>query len=93
MIVGVFHIHVRIPMAHSLKDKRGVLKGTIQRLARKFNVSIAEIDDHDSWNNATLGVSCVSNEKRIVESTIRRMLDEIEMVDGLELESHEEEYF
>jgi uncharacterized protein YlxP (DUF503 family) len=80
-------------MAHSLKDKRGVLKGTIQKLARKFNVSIAEVDGNDSWNKATLGVSCVSNEKRIVESTIRRMLDEIEMVDGLELDSHEEEYY
>ncbi len=92
MIVGVFHIHVRIPMARSLKDKRGVLKGTIQKFMRKHNVSIAEIDGHDNWNDATLGVSCVSNEKRIVESTLRVILDELETVDGLELESYDEEY-
>lgn len=92
MIVGVFHIRVRIPMARSLKDKRGVIKGTIQRVMKKHNVSIAEIENMDNWNDATLGVSCVSNEKRIIESTLRSILDELETVPGLELESYHEEY-
>ncbi|MFH1514058.1 MAG: DUF503 domain-containing protein [bacterium] len=93
MIIGVFHIHVRISMAQSLKDKRGVLKGTLQRISKKYNVSIAEVDGHDRWQEATLGVSCVSNERRIIESSFRKILDDLEKVDGLELEAYDEEYF
>ena len=92
MIIGVFQIHVRISMAQSLKDKRGVLKGTVQRISKKYNVSISEVDGHDKWQEATLGLSCVSNEQRIIESTFRKILDDIEKVDGLELDAYEEEY-
>lgn len=92
LIIGAFQIHLRIPLAHSLKDKRSYLKGTIQRLGRKFNISISEIDNQDNWHEATVGIACVSNEKSIIESTFRKVLDEIELVDGIELEAYEEEY-
>jgi hypothetical protein len=80
-------------MAHSLKEKRGYLKGTITRLGKKYNISIAEIDSQDNWQSAVLGVTCVSNNKSIIESTFRKVLDEIEAVSGIELETYEEEYF
>ena len=92
MKIGVFQIYIRIPMANSLKEKRSYLKGTIQRFSKKYNVSIAEVDHQDDWNNATLGVVCVSNEKKILENILRKILDDIETIDGLELESYDEEY-
>jgi len=93
MIIGTFQIHLRLPMANSLKEKRGYLKGTIRRLGKKYNISIAEIDNHDHWHSAVIGISCVSNDKSVIENTLRKVLDEIESVSGIELETYEEEYF
>ena len=64
MIVGLCQVSLRLPENSSLKGKRQVLKSLIARLHNRFNVSAAEIDDHDSWQLASLGVSCVSNDER-----------------------------
>ena len=42
MLVGTLKVEVHIPGATSLKDKRQVVKGTIQKVQRRFNVSIAQ---------------------------------------------------
>jgi uncharacterized protein YlxP (DUF503 family) len=64
MHIGVCLIRLRIPENGSLKDKRRVLKAITSRLANRFNISIAETDNNDLWQVATLGISCVSNNKR-----------------------------
>jgi len=64
MIIGLCRVSLRLPENSSLKGKRQVLKSLIARLHNRFNVSAAEIDDHDSWQLASLGVSCVSNDER-----------------------------
>ena len=92
MIIGSFQIHLHLPMSHSLKEKRGYIKGMIQKLIRKYNVSMSEIDNHDDWQYATLGMATVSNDKSIIENTFRKVLDEIEATDGIELETYLEEY-
>ena len=45
--IGVLTLELRIEHAHSLKDKRQVVKGLKDRLRRKFNVSVSEIDDQE----------------------------------------------
>jgi len=64
MTVGLCRVLLRLPENQSLKGKRQVLKSLIARLHNRFNVSAAEIDDHDSWQMASLGVSCVSTDER-----------------------------
>ena len=64
MNVGVCKISVRLPENSSLKGKRQVLKSITSRVGNKFNVSVAEVDNHDRWQLATLGICCVSNDKR-----------------------------
>ena len=64
MHVGICQIRLLIPENGSLKDKRRVLKAITSRLSGKFNVSVAEVGDNDIWQAATLGISCVSNDKR-----------------------------
>jgi uncharacterized protein YlxP (DUF503 family) len=64
MMVGLCRITLRLPENASLKGKRQVLKSLIARLHNRFNVSAAEIADHDSWQIASIGVSCVSNDER-----------------------------
>ena len=64
MTVGLCTVSMRLPENPSLKGKRQVLKSLIARLHNRFNVSAAEVGDHDSWQMATLGVSCVSTDER-----------------------------
>ena len=88
MNVGVCRISLRLPENLSLKGKRQVVKSIIARVRNKFNVSIAEVDDHDLWQLATLGVCCVSNNKRYTNEVLSKVVDfiansrfEIEMLD------------
>jgi len=54
-----------------------VLKSITSRVANKFNVSVAEVDDNDTWQLATLGISCVSNDKRHANEILSRVADYI----------------
>ena len=78
MIVGVLQIELSIPGAYSLKEKRHVLKGLLERLRRDFAVSAAEVDRQDVWNSAMIGVAFVSNDARHAESHLRRALNSVE---------------
>lgn len=73
--IGACRISLRLPENHSLKGKRQVIKSVISRLHNKFNVSAAEVDDHDSWQIATIGVACVSNSERHADEVIQNVLD------------------
>ena len=75
MNVGVCKIRLRLPENLSLKGKRQVLKSIISRIENKFNVSVAEVDDHDLWQLATLGVGCVSNDKRYTNEVLSKVVD------------------
>ena len=89
MIVGVCRITLRMPGNSSLKDKRQVVKSLTAKLSNKFNLAVAEVDDNDSWQIATLGMTCVSNDARhareilenAVEFVVRTRLD-AELVDS-----------
>lgn len=61
MTIGVCRIQLRLPENHSLKGKRQVIKSLTARLHSTFNVSVAEVEDNDVWQIASLGVACVSN--------------------------------
>ena len=79
MIVGYCLIEIYIPSSNSLKGKRRILKSIINRVKNRFNVSIAEVDDHNLWRKATLGVACVSNNGRQVNVVLDKVIDYIEM--------------
>ena len=61
--VGVLTMELRIEHAHSLKEKRHVVKSLKDRLRHKFNVSVAEIDDQDLHNSAVLAAATVSSSR------------------------------
>jgi len=60
MIVGICTISIHLPGAHSLKEKRRVLRSLKDRLRSKHNISIAEVDGQDLWQRAVLGLAAVS---------------------------------
>ena len=45
MVVGVSRIEIFFPEAHSLKDKRQMIKKIVDKTRAKFNVSMVEIAD------------------------------------------------
>jgi len=56
MNIGVARIHLRLPENMSLKGKRGVLKSITGRVRGKYEVAVAEVDDNDAWQRATIGL-------------------------------------
>ncbi len=75
MNVAVCKIKLRLPENLSLKGKRRVLKSITTRVRNKFNVSVAEVDDNDLWQLATLGISCVSNNNRHSNEVLSKVVD------------------
>lgn len=88
MNVGVCKISLRFPENQSLKGKRRVLKSITSRVRNQFNVSVTEVDDHDLWQLAALGICCVSNSKQHANEVLSKVVDfiacgrfEVEMLD------------
>ncbi len=82
MVVGVLRLELFLPENHSLKGKRSVLRTIKARVQNKFNVSIAECEDHDLWQRATLGVSQVGAERGHVDTCLREV---VRFIDGLQI--------
>ena len=81
MIVGVCKIELYIPEANSLKAKRKVIKSLKDRVRKKFNVSIAEVELQNLWQRAILGVATVSNDKKQVDATFSKVISFMEHTD------------
>ncbi len=75
MNVGICKIKLRLPGNTSLKGKRQVLKPITTRVRNKFNVAVAEIDDNNLWQVATLGICCVSNDRRHTNEVLSKVVD------------------
>ncbi len=77
-VCGLLSLELRLAENHSLKGKRMVVKSLKDRLRRRFNVSVAELEPLDDWHVAVLGVSTVSQSKTMVESTLDKVLRFVE---------------
>lgn len=82
MVVGVLRLTLYLPENHSLKGKRGVLRKIKAQASNRFNVSIAECEDQDLWQKATLGVSYVGTDEGQVDGGLRAV---VSFIDGLGL--------
>ncbi len=63
MPVTLLTIELRIEHAHSLKDRRQVVRSIKDKLRQGFNISVSELDEAVTWQSATLGISAVSNSR------------------------------
>ena len=93
MPVGVLTLEIQIPYAHSLKEKRAVLRKMKDRLRARFNVAVAELDHQDVWQRATLGVVSISDSQNLLESVFRQVLAESENILGDDVADHCLEFF
>jgi uncharacterized protein len=87
MVVGSMELALRLEGAHSLKEKRRILRSVIDRVRHEFQVAVAEVDDQDLWGNAVVGVACVSNNAQHADSILQHVLDAFDGAAELSVES------
>ena len=89
--VAVGTVDIHLPDVESLKGKRRALKGLKEKLRHRFEISVAEVDHHDSWQRATLALACVSGDSRHANEVISKAMDFLEdHVDGYVTDVHVE---
>ena len=69
--IGVLRLEIHVEESHSLKEKRHVVKSLKDRLRERFNVSVAEIDYLDSWQNSVVAAVTVSNDRIYAEQILQ----------------------
>ena len=69
--IGVLTLELRIEDAHSLKDKRHVVKSLKDRLRAKFNIAVAEIDHQDLWQRSVVAAVTVSADRPHAETVLQ----------------------
>ncbi len=89
MPVGLLTLEIYIPEAHSLKDKRQVLRSLKDRLRGKFNVAVAELEGQDSWQRSVVGVVSLSNTAAHLDQSLRMVLEDSELLLGRDLIGHD----
>ena len=64
MYVLALQMDLHIGHAHSLKDKRGVLRPILEGARRRFDVAAAEVDHQQLWQRTSLGFAAISGSQQ-----------------------------
>jgi uncharacterized protein YlxP (DUF503 family) len=75
MNVGVCRFKLKLAEGMSLKGKRQVIKPIIALIKNKYNVSVAEVEDNDLWQIATLGICFISNDRQYTDEVITSIIN------------------
>jgi uncharacterized protein YlxP (DUF503 family) len=67
-------LEIRIETAASLKDKRQVVRSLKDKLRASFNVAVAELDQTNLWQRATIGVVGISESRDYLQG----LMDKVE---------------
>ncbi len=70
MVISVVRVVLHLPGCRSLKDKRQIIKSLLAQTQRQFQVSAAEIEEHDRHQIGVLGLACVSTDASHADSVI-----------------------
>jgi len=70
-MIGLLTLHLRLPGCASLKEKRGRLQPLLHRLHRQFNISAAEMDLQDMWQESVIACSMVGNDRLHLERSMQ----------------------
>jgi hypothetical protein len=77
-MVGILTLHLRLPACTSLKEKRSRLKPLIHRLHRQFNISVAEMDLQDKWQEAVIACALVNSDQAHIQRSLQAVVEWIE---------------
>jgi hypothetical protein len=78
MIIGACIVHLYLPGAFSLKDKRSMLKPLLHQLRRRFEVAVAEVGEQDTWQSTDVAIVAVSNASGHIYAVLEKAVHWIE---------------
>ena len=77
-MIGLLTLHLHLPGCASLKEKRGRLKPLLARLHRQFNISSAEMNLQDKWQETIIACGMIGNDAAYLRSaleTVRKWVE------------------
>ena len=77
-MLGQLIIHLRLPACSSLKEKRGRLKPLLARLHKEFNVSVAEMDLQDKWDEAIIACAMINSDAVTLRQSLQSVAKWVE---------------
>jgi uncharacterized protein YlxP (DUF503 family) len=77
-MIATLTIHLHLPGCASLKEKRGRIKPLIARLHREFNVSVAEMDLQDTWQEAVIGCAMINSDSVVLRQSLQSVAKWVE---------------
>ncbi len=73
MYVAHLEVEVHIPLSHSLKDKRAVVRPILDGARRRFQVAAAEVGYQGKWQRSALGFAVVGGELDHLTEVLERV--------------------
>jgi len=73
MPIAFFTLELHIEAAQSLKDRRQVVRSLKDKLRNSFNVSVAELDNAELWNRATIGIVSISHSRDYLDGLMKKV--------------------
>jgi uncharacterized protein len=92
MHVGILTLELGIYDAFSLKDKRRAIRSVKDKIAHRYNVSVAEVAALDSLRHGVLGVAMVSNDHAYVQGALDQIVDYVRSMRQADLEDYAIEF-
>jgi uncharacterized protein YlxP (DUF503 family) len=80
IVIALLTLDIHIPYAHSLKDKRMVLRSLKDRLRAKFNVSVSEVDHQEVWQRSQVSVVTVGADEAFLHKVLEQAAQEAERI-------------
>jgi hypothetical protein len=77
-MIATLAIHLHLPACASLKEKRGRIKPLMSRLRREFNVSVAEMDLQDKWDEAVIACAMINSDPTVLRQSLQTVTKWVE---------------
>src|SRR4051812_16703188 len=88
MFIAILQFHMTIDGATSLKDKRGVVRSIKDKLHKQHMVAVAEVDDLDTWNLATMGLVACNRSHDYLQEQMQAIIKKLETHPDARLADH-----
>ncbi len=93
MVIGYLSLEFFFPYSRSLKDKRHIVNSFKEKIKKRYNVAVAELDYQDKWQRTQIGFAALNSQQSVVEAVLVKILAEArDTVEG-ELLHHEMRYY
>lgn len=77
-MIGLLTIHLHLPGCASLKEKRRRLKPLLSQLHKRFNVSVAEMERQDMWQESVIACALVNADAAHIQRSLQTVAKWVE---------------